>query len=55
MDVPMQPELATQEMKDAQLGKSKGMKEKLDTQKMNEELDEILGQMLADKPPVQED
>jgi len=33
--VKMQPELATQEMKDAQLGNSKGMKTKLDTEKMN--------------------
>ena len=46
----MQPELATQDMKDAQLGKSKGMLSKLDPELMNTELDDLLHKKVGDHP-----
>lgn len=42
----MQPELATREMKDAQLGMSAGIKTKMDEVVMNNELDDLLKKKL---------
>lgn len=44
--VNMQPELATREMKDAQLGMSAGIKTKMDGAVINSELDDLLSKKL---------
>ena len=44
--VPMQPEFATREMRDAQLGMSMGLKTKMDTQAINNDLDNILARKI---------
>lgn len=43
MTVKMQPEVATREMKDAQLGFSKGLKSKWNPAKLNDDLEDIMG------------
>jgi hypothetical protein len=42
----MQTEVATREMKDAQLGFSQGVKTKMDTQAANDDLDDVIGKKL---------